>query len=230
MGVGWDFPHILFCFQKSLFLSKNRNKVNFLEFRKSFIEIGCFNTHQILTLYPPFSSNNLTRWVKQGLLVKLRQGYYSFPELRGQPDFALYVSNRIYKPSYISLHTALAFYGMIPEAVTQITAVSSLKTAEFQNDFGLYTYKKVREELFFGYEPKPFGDKTILFAHPEKALLDLLYLYPFYDSPEEMESLRLDEEYLANDLDLARMEQYTVRFNNKALTRRVELMKKTYGL
>ena len=211
-------------------MSKNRNKVNFIEFRKSFIEVGCFNTHQILTLYPQFSNNNLTRWVKQGLLVKLRQGYYSFPELRGQPDFALYVSNRIYKPSYISLHTALAFYGIIPEAVTQITAVSSLKTAEFTNDFGVYTYKKVREELFFGYDSKPFGDKTILFAHPEKAILDLLYLYPFYDSHEEMEDLRLDEEYMANDLDLARLEQYTARFNSKALTRRVELMRKTYGL
>jgi len=204
--------------------------MNFIEFRKSFIEVGCVNTHQIATLCPEFNHNNLTRWVKRGLLVKLRQGYYSFPEFRGQSDFALYTSNRIYKPSYISLHTVLAFYGIIPEAVTQITAVSSLKTAEFQNDFGVYTYKKVWEDLFFGYELKPFGDRSILFAHPEKALLDLLYLYPFYDSSEELEDLRLDEEYIANDLDMARLDEYTARFGSKALTRRVELMKKTYGL
>lgn len=204
--------------------------MNFIEFRKSFIEVGCVNTQQMAALYPNLNHNNLTRWVKQGFLVKLRQGYYSFPELLRQSNFALYISNRIYKPSYVSLHTALAFYGIIPEAVTQITAVSSLKTAEFQNDFGVYTYNKVRDDLFFGYELKPFGDKTILFAHPEKALLDLLYLYPFYDSSEELEDLRLDEAFIANDLILSRLDEYTARFDCKALTRRVTLMKKTYGL
>lgn len=204
--------------------------MNFIEFRTSFIEVGCVNIHQIAALYPDFNPNNLTRWIKQGLLIKLRQGYYSFPELRGHSDFALYLSNRIYKPSYISLHSVLAFYGIIPEAVTQITAVSSLKTADFQNDFGVYTYKKVREDLFFGYELKPFGDKSILFAHPEKALLDLLYLFPFYDSSEDLDDLRLDEDYIANDIDRKRLDEYTARFGSKALTRRVELMKKTYGL
>ena len=145
--------------------------------------------------------------------MKLRQGYYSFPELRGHSNFAFYLSNRIYKPSYISLHSVLAFYGIIPEAVTQITAVSSLKTAGFQNDFGVYTYKKVREDLFFGYELKPFGDKSILFAHPEKALLDLLYLFPFYDSSEELDDLRLDEDYIANELDCRRLDEYAARFD-----------------
>ena len=113
----------------------------------------------------------------------------------GKSDFALYLSNRIYKPSYISLHTALAFYGIIPEAVTQITAVSSLKTATFENDFGYYSYKKIKKELLFGYELKPFGDHTIQFAYPEKAILDLLYLYPFYNTEKEMEALRMDEYY-----------------------------------
>jgi len=204
--------------------------MNFIEFRTSFIEVGCVNSHQIEAQFPGFNANNLTRWVKQGLLVKLRQGYYSFPELLGQSDFVFYVSNRIYKPSYISLHSVLAFYGIIPEAVTQITAVSSLKTADFQNDFGDYSYKKVREELFFGYELKPFGERSLLFAHPEKALLDLLYLYPFYNSSQEMEALRLDEDYLANQFRLDRFDEYTARFGSKALTCRVELLKKTYGL
>ena len=71
--------------------------------------------------------------------MKLHQGYYSFPEYLEQRDFVLYVSNRINKPSYISLHTVLAFYGIIPEAVTRITAVTSLKTAELDNKFGIYS-------------------------------------------------------------------------------------------
>ena len=162
--------------------------------------------------------------------MKLRQGYYSFPELKGQSDFALYISNRIYKPSYISLHTVLAFYGVVPEAITQITGISSLKTTEFQNDFGVYTYKTIKPELMFGYELKPFGNRTILFAYPEKALLDLLYLYPFYNTEEELEELRLDEDFITSDLNIERLDEYTGRFNNKALAKRVELLKKTYSL
>jgi len=203
--------------------------MNYLEFRKEFFEIGCFSTHQVYAWRPDFDKNNLTRWTKQRLLVKLRQSYYAFPEYLSQRDFSLYISNRIYKPSYISLHTALAFYGIIPEAVVQITAVSSLKTAEFNNEFGTYTYKKMRDYLIFGYDLLPLGDRTIQFATPEKALLDLLYLYPFYNTPEEMAELRLDEDYMQEELNMERLAEYTERFDSKALDRRVKTMIQTYG-
>ena len=204
--------------------------MNFLAFRKAFFEHGCFNTNQIYILQPDFNSNNLTRWVNQGLLVKLRNGFYAFREYLEKPGFSLFISNRIYKPSYISLHTALAFYGIIPEAVIQVTAVSTLKTAAFQNDFGNYSYKKIHEGFFFGYELKPMEDRSILLAFPEKALLDLLYLYPFYNTEAEIENLRLDNDYLANDFNKTRFDEYACRFESKALIKRVNIMKKVYEL
>ncbi len=137
----------------------------------------------------------------------------------------------MYRPSYISLHTALAFYGMIPEAVIQITSVTSLKTASFTNDFGEYAYRNVKEHLMFGYELKPIADgRAIQFASPEKALLDLLYLYPFYNNAHEMEALRLDEYYLHNDLSKGSLAEYGSLFKSKALDRRVKLLLKVYGL
>jgi predicted transcriptional regulator of viral defense system len=204
--------------------------MDFLGFRREFFEAGVMSVHQVRAWHPDFDKNNLTRWVRQGLLNKLRQGFYAFPEYLSSRDFALYVSNRIYKPSYVSLHTALAFYGIIPEAVVQITAVASLKTAEFVNDFGTYSYKKMRADLMFGYELMPFGERTISFATPEKALLDLLWLYPFYNTPAEMEELRLDEDYMQDELNRERLAEYAARFNSKALDRRVKLMMTTYGL
>ncbi len=51
---------------------------------------------------------------------------------------------------------------MIPEAVLQITSVTSLKTAGFSNDFGDYSYKSVKEDLMFGYNLKPFADGRTL--------------------------------------------------------------------
>ena len=204
--------------------------MNFWEFRKQFFELGCFTSNQVKAWQPLFDRNNLTRWEKKDLLVKLRQGYYSFPEYLEQRDFALYISNRIYKPSYISLHTALSFYGIIPEAVTQITAVTSLKTAEFENKFGVYSYQTVRPELIFGYDLKAFGNRNIQFASPEKAILDLLYLYPFYNNSDELKELRFDEDFMENDLNIELLNKYVQQFENKKLENRVKLLLNIYNL
>lgn len=205
--------------------------MTFLEFKNQLFDLACFNIYQVYAWQPDFDRNNLTRWVKKGYLVRLRQGYFAFSEYKSKQDYSLYFANRIYRPSYISLHTALAFYGMIPEAVVQITSVTSLKTISFSNDFGEYSYKNLKENLMFGYELKPVADnRTMQFATPEKALLDLLYLYPFYDNEQELEELRLDEDYLHDDLDKDLLVNYCDKFQNKALARRVKLLFKTYDL
>lgn len=212
---------------------QNRNKwlMNYLEFKNRMFDLACFNTHQVYAWEPGFDRNNFFRWAKKGLLIRLRQGFYTFPEYKSKPDFALYFANRIYRPSYVSLHTALSFYGIIPEAVVQITSVTSLKTESFSNDFGEYSYKSVREDLMFGYNLKPIADgRTLQLARPEKALLDLLYLYPFYNTRKDLEDLRLDEDFLKDDLDRKLLEEYTLKFKNKAIENRVQLLINTYGL
>src|SRR5690606_17533121 len=121
--------------------------------------------------------------------------------------------------------------GMIPEAVVQFTSVTSLKTAGFKNAFGEYAYHSVKSELMFGYELKPLQDKrTVQLASPEKALLDLLYLYPLYNTEEEMIHLRLDEDFLEDELNMDLLMRYLAKFQNKALDHRVQLMRKAYLL
>lgn len=205
--------------------------MNFIEFRRKMFDLACFNINQVYAWQPDFNRNNLVRWTNQGLIIRLRQGYYSFPEYIGRADYPFYFASRIYRPSYISLHTALSFYGMIPETVVQITSVTSLKTASFINAFGEYTYRTIKEQLMFGYDLKPMADgRTLAFASPEKSLLDLLYLFPFYDSEQEMIELRLNESYLNDDLNLDLLKEYTSRFVNKALEYRITKLINTYGL
>ncbi len=203
----------------------------FLEFKNKMFDMACFNIYQIYAWRPEFDRNNLTRWVKKDYLIRLRQGYYTFPEYKSKSDYPLFFANQIYRPSYISLYTALAFYGMIPETVVRITSITSLKTASFSNDFGDYSYNNIKENLMFGYELKPMADnRTIRFATPEKALLDLLYIYPFYNNEQELEELRLDENYMHEDLNRDLLTDYCTRFQNKALDFRVNLLSRTYGL
>jgi len=193
--------------------------------------LACFNVNQVYAWQPDFSRNNLVRWTSQGLLMRLRQGYYTFPEYLNMPDYPYYFANRIYRPSYVSLHTALAFYGMIPEAVTQITCVTSLKTASFTNASGVFTYSSVREDLMFGYISRPITNgHTALFATPEKALTDLLYLYPFYNTAKEMEELRLDEYFLHEELNRDLLHQYSSRIKSNALDHRIKLFLRSYAI
>ena len=205
--------------------------MNFLTFRDRMYPMGCFNINQVLLWEKDFDRNNLTRWCRKGLLTKLRNQYYAFPEYRQEPDFSRYVANRIYAPSYISLHSALSFYGMIPEEVVQQTSVTTLKTAKFVNDFGTFHYQNVKENLYFGYEIKTMRNgRGLLFATPEKALLDLLYLNPYYKTEQDMEELRLDEDFIQSEFNRDRLADYLSRIGNKALEQRTRRLIRVYGL
>jgi len=205
--------------------------MNFWQLRNQFYDLVCFNVNQVYAWHPDFDKNNLSRWTKQNLLVKMRNSWYSFPEYFATPNIQHFVSNKIYSPSYISLHSALAFYGIIPEAIVQTTAVSSLKKANFENAFGSFSYQQVLPELMFGYEKKSFLNKhSLLIATPEKAILDLLYLYPLYNNEQEIKELRFDEEFMHDELNLDCLNEFTERFKSKILRYRVNILLKIHGL
>ena len=212
-------------------MQQNRNKMNFIAFKAKMQELVCFNLNQIYAFQPDFDRNNLLRWKKKGYLIALRNGYYTFSDFLGKPNYAYFFANKMYQPSYVSLHSALAFYGIIPEAVVQITSVSSLKTAFFSNPFGEFSYKKIKNELMFGYDLKPMDKRrNLLFATPEKAIIDLLYLYPFYNNEQEISELRFDEAFMQDDLNVQRLNEFTEKFKSKALQKRVDLLLKIYGI
>lgn len=56
-------------------------RMNYLEFRNQMFETACFNINQVYAWQPDFDRNNFVRWTRKGLLIRLRQGYYTFPEL-----------------------------------------------------------------------------------------------------------------------------------------------------
>jgi len=203
----------------------------FINFKEKFNKLAIFTTDQVYAWYPKFDRNNFSRWVKKGLIVRLRRNFYTFPEYKTIPNFEFYVANRIYNPSYISTHSALSYYGLIPEAVITTSSVSVLKTASFKNDFGTFTYKTINQELLFGYSFKKIDTvRNFSIAEPEKAIVDLLYLYPEYNSEQEILELRLDDDILIEVLNRDLLLEYTSKTENNALLERIKILITVYGL
>jgi predicted transcriptional regulator of viral defense system len=119
----------------------------------------------------------LYRWRKAGKLLSLRRGMYAFADAYRRAEIQpAELANRIYAPSYLSLQWALSYHGLIPEMTVVFTAVTTRQTKRFRNEFGTFRYRHLNRAFFFGYERVAMGDRAVLLATPEKALLDLWHL------------------------------------------------------
>lgn len=205
--------------------------MTYTQFYNQWHGLGCFSVHQVHAISPDFNRANWHQWQKSGYIVMLRRGWYAFADYLKQPDYSRYFAGKICAPSYISLHTALSFYGIIPEAVVEITSVTTQKTCRYENAFGQFCYQTVRPRLFWGFEPKTMRDgKQYMMATPEKAIIDLLYLYPQYSTLEELRALRFDEDWMREELNLTRLKEYAERINSPILNKRIKLLLKAYEL
>lgn len=149
----------------------------------------------------------LARWTSAGKLVKLRRGLYTLasPYQREAPHPFL-VANRAHQPSYVSLQSALEYYGMIPEYVPAVTSVTTGRPGTVSTPLGSLIYRHVSADRFTGYRMIELTHgQTAFLALPEKALLDLIYLTPHADRPEYLEELRLQN---LDQLDPARLVQF----------------------
>lgn len=134
----------------------------------------------------------LTRWVNSGRIYQLRRGLYSIapPYQKIQPHPFL-VANHLQRASYVSLQSALAFYGLIPETVNITISVTAGRPERLETPLGIFEFRHIKTTLLFGYQMIDLGGQNALMATPEKALLDLVYLHPGGESLDYLHGLRL---------------------------------------
>lgn len=132
-----------------------------LEFRRLF-GVSSFATNKFLHHY-----------TKKKFFTKLRNGLYCLSSNIPSP---FTIANKLYQPSYISLETALSFYGILPETVYEITSVSTRATRRFETLEKEFSYTKLKRILFTGYTFHENNQEKFLIAEPEKSLLDYFYL------------------------------------------------------
>ena len=126
----------------------------------------------------------LSRWAKGGRLLQLRRGLYALaPPYRKVVPHPFLVANRLVRGSYVSLQSALAYHGLIPEHVPVTTSMTTGRPQRRENPLGSFEYHHVRMELLTGYRLERLGDgQEALVATPAKALADLVGLVPGADS------------------------------------------------
>jgi len=110
----------------------------------------------------------LQRLERANILKRVVKGKYLF-SLKEINDYEL--ANLLLTPSYISLESALSFYGILAQFPYTITSVTPLKTKKIIYNEKEFEFAHLKREYFFGYVKKD----NFLIALPEKALLDELY-------------------------------------------------------
>jgi hypothetical protein len=186
------------------------------------IKTPVFSKNDILLAGGKIYDYQLTRWVKKGYLLKLKNSIYAFnkdyEKIKGEE-----VATALYQPSYLSLESALSSYGFIPEMVYAYVSVTAKINRTFDNKFGHFIYRHVKSELFWGYREVRTGAGRYLIAEPEKALLDYLYLnLSKINSESDFENLRFNEDRIGETLNREKFLRYLLAFKIKKLKRWAE--------
>ena len=205
--------------------------MKFLDFHKTFSPLGCFDINQIRAWDNTIDRTTIDRWVNDGLLIRLRNGLFAFNDWTERAGSEFVAANKVCRPSYVSLYSALSYYGMIPEFVAQTTSVTTVKTMTFNTPVGTFSFRHIKPPYFFGYQPiVTSAGQSAMFASPEKALLDLLYLEPSLKTADDMAQLRIDDDFLHEKFDLPAAKDIIAHLDNNALTQRFSLFLKAYNL
>jgi predicted transcriptional regulator of viral defense system len=162
----------------------------------------------------------LSRWMKQGKVIGLRRGMYTLSETyRRAPLSPAVLANQLYRPSFLSSLWALGHYDLIPERVVWLTSVTPRVPRHFENPFGVFDYRNLKQDFFFGFAATIVGGQEFLVAEPEKALLDHWHLTEGEWTTERLDEMRYQH---VDRVVATRLRDHAARFRSPRLDRAVK--------
>ena len=144
-------------------------------------------------------NDKISEWVKSGELTILRRGLYiPGPESNLLKPEPFLIANHLRGPSYVSLESALSYWGLIPERVYDITSVTLKSKKTYKTPVAKFSYQFHPTPYFsFGIQSIPINPKqTVLIASIEKAICDKLIL----TSGINLRSIKQTKDLLIEDL------------------------------
>lgn len=157
------------------------------------------------SMYPDHKSvhNKISELEKSGTLIRLKKGMYVVsPKESGKLVSVELIANHLYGPSYVSVESALRYYGLIPESVHAIQSMTTKHSRVFLNSLGRFTYTQCTREYFsIGIRQEIKDNTSFLIACPEKALCDLIIRTPNLNLRFQKDILTYLEENLRLDME-----------------------------
>ena len=167
--------------------------------------------YDIFSISPKTGSVFISRNLKSGLFLKLRNNYYMLKDSHA-PLYSM--ANKLYQPSYISLESALSHYGIIPEVVYAVTSVTTKPTREFTTPKSVFSYQRIKKSVFTGYSPVTIEGKVVLLAEPEKALADYLYF-------ADLKKISLNDRLNLRSVHKGKLLKFIQSFKRKSLLKKI---------
>ena len=114
-----------------------------------------------------------------GEIIRLKPGLFVLaPEFRKTHPHPFVIAALLHSPSHISLESALAHYGLIPEAVYEVASVTSARSRTFTTPVGVFSFTRV-PALYprAGVRVQKIDGRNWAFiASPVRAIADLIYV------------------------------------------------------
>ena len=183
-------------------------------------EVSLFTLADFSRLFSIDNKNTLYKKIQRleekGIIKRLTKGKYLF--LLSKPNEFM-IANFLRQPSYVSLESALSFYGIITGFLYQITSVTLKKTKLYLFEEKTYQYTQLNKDLFWGYEKK----ENFLIADKEKSLLD--YLYLGYKGRKIINPEKLGSEFDLSEISRQKFKEYLKMINNPSLLKYLRKVK-----
>jgi hypothetical protein len=161
--------------------------------------------HLLLEILKEYKRPNdkISEWIKSGELILLKRGMYvPGPTSKlPMPGFFL-IANQLRGPSYVSLESALSYWGCIPERTYEVSSVTVKPSKRYKTPIGRFDYQKLPTPYYsYGIRRVQLkANQFALIASPEKALCDKIIL----TAGINLRSIRQAKDFLLDDL---RMEE-----------------------
>ena len=174
--------------------------------------IPVFSSNQVIALFglsKAAADQLLHRYTKSGFISRLKKGLYAFPDAL-PPD--VFIANKLYEPSYVSLEFALSYHGIIPETVYTITSITTKATRRFEFGGKVFIFRRLKKQAFTGYESVKQNGINFLIADAEKAFIDAQY-FRLFEGQKPLSRFRKDKINKIRALSYAKLFQ-----NNKLIS------------
>jgi len=178
-----------------------------------------FTRHVMLDLLKDYSRPNdkISELVRKGELVAVKRGLYVPSHATGLPiPEPFVVANHLWGPSYVSMESALSYWGAIPEQVFEVSSATLKNSKTYRTPIGRFSYRRLPVPYYsFGITRVSLSaQQAALVASLEKALCDKISLTPgivlrsIKQTTELLlDDLRIDGEVLKR-IDLGRMHSW----------------------